>query len=303
MNRRGIELTEDIAARQHGVFTDRQASAHAVTRQVLWWHSQPGGRWRHVARNVYELADDPGDWRRPLMAAALALGPEAVLSHRSAAALLGLDGIDRGVVEVTIADGRTEPGWHLHRRDALPPAMFTSGIPHTFPLRTVRDLCLVVDDDHLEMAMESALRLGLISLRELGDIAREPRWKGVQRLRRLLAQRPPGAPPTRSELETRFLQLVRPLPVPDPVRGYKVVHHGEVIAELDVAFPEARLFVETDGGTHEQLHALRRDRQRQNQIVAVLGWRPLRFTWRDVVRQPTTTRRLFMAAYSMAVAV
>ena len=303
MNRDAIDRIVAVAATQHHVFTGDQAIAYGVTRRMLTWHAAPGRRWREIGPDVYVVNDAPHDWRAPLMAAALALGPPAAVSHRSAAALLGLDGIDRGVVEATVTHGRVVPGWHVHRRDLAPPRMFTSGIPHTPPLRTVRDLCLVVDDDHLEMAMESALRLGLVTLKELADLAREPRWKGVQRLRRLLAQRPEGAPPTRSELETRFLQLVRPLPIAEPVRGFKVFHHGEVVAELDVAFPERMLFVETDGAAHERLEALRRDRQRQNQVVAVLGWRPLRFTWADVVHRPTTTRRVFMSAYSVKLAV
>lgn len=303
MKRYAIEKIEAVADGQHGVFLDEQAFLHDVTPSMLAWHSRHGGRWGRVAPNVFEVLAREHDWRRPLMAAALSLGPPASISHRGAGALLGLDGIDVRVVEATIGDGRAHPGWHLYRRDPVPPSMFTAGIPHTLPLRTIRDLCSVLDDDHLEMAIESALRRRLITLTDLDAAVAEAGWKGVQRLRRVLALRPRGAPATGSELETRFIQVVRPLPIPDPVRQFKVVRHGEVIAVLDLAWPEARLFAETDGGVHERLEALRRDRQRQNDIVAFLGWRPLRFTWSDVVYRAVTTRRVVLNAYSVALAV
>lgn len=303
MHKDAIERIELVAAQQHGVFHADQARALHVSRKMLVHHTRVGGRWTRCAPEVYEVHDLRSDWRRPLMATTLSIGHPVAASHNSGGALLGLDGVDRQLVEVTTLDGRARPGWHVYRRDRVPPTMTTAGIPHTLPLRTISDLCLVRDDDHVEMALESALRKGLVSLGDLELLAATPGWKGVQRLRRVLSRRPPGAPPTRSELETRFIQLVRPLPVEEAVRGYEVVVHGEVVAVLDVAFPGAHLFVETDGGVHEQLEALRRDRQRQNDVVRILGWRPLRFTWTDVVARPVTTRRVFMEAYSMAVAV
>lgn len=58
------------------------------------------------------------------------------------------------------------------------------------------------------------------------------------------------------------------------------------VVRLDDAFPEAMVFVELDGwATHRSKLAFRRDRVRQNQVV-LLGWRPLRFTWADVVGEP-----------------
>lgn len=71
---------------------------------------------------------------------------------------------------------------------------------------------------------------------------------------------------------------------------------GEVIVLLDLAWPEFGLFVVLGGGMHEQLAALRRDRRRQNDVVRVLGWGLLPFTWDDVVRKPTTTGRVTLAA-------
>lgn len=99
-------------------------------------------------------------------------------------------------------------------------------------------------------------------------------------------------PPTGSELETRFVQLVRTTAVPTPERQVPVTRRGRVIARLDLAWPEVGLFVELDGvASHDRVEALLYDRHRQNEIVTSLGWRPLRFTWSDVVHRPRTTAR------------
>jgi hypothetical protein len=297
-NRLAITAIETVASGQHGVFSEEQARACGVTPNMLWHHTRRGRRWRLTAARVYELAEHPRDWRRPLMAAALSLGDGGRVSHRSAGQLLRVDGLHGGPPEVIVARGRTNPEWRLHRRAAVPvDVTITDGIPHTTPARTLRDLCSVLDEDHLEMALESALRLGYMTVGDFERLAATAGWKGVTRLRAVLDRRPPGAPPTGSELETRFVQLVRVLGLPDPERQYAVVLNGEVIALLDLCWPEVGLFVELDGGVHEQLAALRRDRQRQNDVVRLLGWRPLRFTWTDVVQRPTVTGRIVRQAH------
>ena len=301
MNREAIAALEHRASTQFGVFDDRQAAAAGVNADMVEWHSRPGGRWRRCAPRVYEVIGLPDDWRRPLMAASLSLGRTGVISHASAARLLAFDGVSHRQQrpEVTVTDGAVGWGWRMHRRYELPSGIVvTDGIPHTNARRTARDLCSVLDADHVEMMLESALRLGHMTLADFELLAATKGWKGVRRLRRVLERRPPGAAPTGSELETRYVQLVRVLGLPDPQRQYAVVLNGEVIAVLDLCWPEVGLFVELDGGVHDRLEALRRDRQRQNDVVRILGWRPLRFTWTDVVVHPVTTGRVTRAAFA-----
>lgn len=298
MHRHRITAIESIASRQWGVFDHGQAVAVGIDSDMLDHHSKQG-RWRRCAPRVYEVLALPDDWRRPLMAASLSLGPTGAVSHASAARLLALDGVSHRQQrpEVIVTDGAVGWGWRMHRRYELPAGMVvTDGIRHTNVRRTMRDLCSVLDADHLEMALESALRLGYMTLADFEVLAATKRWKGVRVLRHVLERRPPGAQPTGSELETRYVQLVRVFGLPDPERQYAVMLNGEVIAVLDICWPEFGLFAELDGGMHEQLAALRRDRQRQNDVVRVLGWRPLRFTWGDVVERPNTTGRVTAAA-------
>jgi len=108
--------------------------------------------------------------------------------------------------------------------------------------------------------------------------------------------RPAGAPPTGSELETRFVQLVRGT-LPDPERQVPVMKDGRVFALLDLAWPSRRLFVELDGKWHDDPEARPYDRDRQNEVVTLTGWRPLRYEWADVVHRPRTTLRKIEAAY------
>ncbi|MDP9453493.1 MAG: DUF559 domain-containing protein [Actinomycetota bacterium] len=102
----------------------------------------------------------------------------------------------------------------------------------------------------------------------------------------MLERRPQGAPPTESDLETQFLQCLRAAGVREPVRQHRLRLTDGTMVRLDDAYPEELLFVELDGwASHGGRTAFRQDRRRQNQVV-LLGWRPLRFTWTDVVEKP-----------------
>ncbi len=163
------------------------------------------------------------------------------------------------------------------------------GIPCTNPTRTLIDLGAVVVDDILERALEDALRRGLTSVSRLRWRERQlarPGRAGPAALRRVLERRPQGAPRTESDLETQFLQCLRAAGVREPVRQHRLRLTDGTMVRLDDAYPEELLFVELDGwASHGGRTAFRQDRRRQNQVV-LLGWRPLRFTWTDVVEEP-----------------
>jgi very-short-patch-repair endonuclease len=103
-------------------------------------------------------------------------------------------------------------------------------------------------------------------------------------LRRVLDGRPPGTAATESELETRFVQLLRRAGLPEPVRQYEVYDGFALVGRIDFAYPDRRLAIELDGlGAHAD--RFQRDRTRQNGLV-LMGWTVLRFTWADVVDRP-----------------
>ena len=278
-----LAAVELDARRQYGVFSTEQALAAGVSYTMLTRHTRPNGRWRRVAPRVYEVVAQPAHKRRPLMAALLWGGPEAVLSGRSAAELLELDGIDRRVVELYTPSGRPHKPWAVHR--GRPDRIETTKrLRHTDALVTLRDLTRAIDEDHVERAIESVLRYRLLGE---ADLRAEPF------LHKIVRRRPLGAPPTGSELETRMIQLLRDVDVPEPARQHPVGSYF-----LDLAFPEVGLFIELDGrASHEQPTALLSDRHRQNSVVWLGEWTPLRYTWRDVVEHPLQTARSVEHAY------
>jgi hypothetical protein len=286
-----IADVQRLALQQLGLFTVEQARAIGIPRQTIAYHSEAGGEWERVLPSVYQLAQLAPDSRRPLLAALLWAGPDAVLSHRSAASLLRFDGIGEPQPELCTTNSKTAEGVIVHRVAVPRRDIATTGmLRHTNAVRTVVDLAQVLDDDTLEFVVESALRTNRRRERELLAATQMSR-RGSRTLARVLARRGPGTPATESELETRYIQLLRRADVPPPTRQHNAFDElGRFLGRLDLCWPEARLWVELDGREwHDRPDALFRDRRRQNDIVAALHWLPLRFTWRDVVGRPAET--------------
>jgi len=290
-----VEALERVARRSLGLFTISEARALGVSKEQLRNHTRPGGRFVRMFPRVYALARVAPTAQSRLLAALLWAGPEGVLSHRTAGAILRFDGVRPGPVELW-HPSRTGPpaGITLHTGTLPPGDIVTRGYLRCTGLRrTVGDLATVLDDDTLELVVESALRqdprLELTSASSRGRAS----------MHRVLARRPPDAPPTESELETRYLQLIRTADLPPPQRQYQVRDAaGRCLWRLDVCWPEARLWVELDGrGTHAQPAAVLSDRHRQNELAVRLQWAPLRFTWDDVTVRGAETVCLTESAY------
>jgi very-short-patch-repair endonuclease len=248
---------------------------------------------------VYQLAGLAPDPRRIMFAAQLWGGPAAVVSHRAAAVILGLDGIRDASPEIWSPTAGATTGIIVHTGTMARSDIATTGpVRHTNPVRTTLDLARVVDGQVLEMVVESVLRRNRRWERQLLRLA-ESGQRGCRAVQRVLALRGAGVPPTESELETRYIQLIRSTSVPPPIRQFRVVNElGRVLGRLDLCWPEAKLWVELDGSVwHDQPDALFRDRERQNDVVAELAWLPLRFTWRDVLGRPAETAAKTEATY------
>lgn len=279
----------DLASECHGLVTTDQLRDLGMRSATIhdWCRS---GQLVRLAPRVYLVPDQLDD--RSHLGAVCRSSPEAVASHRAAGELWGLDGIDVQVVEVSIPRARKQPPWGvIHRSADLADfeVVERKGIPCTDATRTLIDLGAVVGDDVVERALECALRRGLTSLPRLRwrlEALARPGRPGPPALRRVLKRRPKGAPPTESDLETLFLQCLRAAGVRQPVRQHRLRLPDGSWVRLDDAYPDELLFVELDGWAgHGSRRAFRQDRRRQNQVV-LLGWRPLRLTWADVVHEP-----------------
>jgi predicted transcriptional regulator of viral defense system len=209
-------------------------------------HRLNAGRLHLVHRGVYAVGHRRlarhGRW----IAAVLACGHEAVLSHRSAAALWRLAASRGSRVEVTAASrGRVRrAGIELHQVRQFHPEDRSEreGIPVTSVARTLLDFAEVVDPRRLERAFEEADRLQLLNLREIErTCGRNPGRRGLKPLRALLSEAQPVLE-TRSELERRFLSFCRDAQLPPPAVNVIVAGY-----EVDALWVDRRLVVELDG--------------------------------------------------------
>lgn len=238
-----------------------------------------------VFRGAYAIGHEPLNRRGRLMAAVLASGPAAVLSHRSAGWLRNVLKDNRPAIDVTVPSRRRGQAGIVVHESWLdePDRAVVDGIPVTSLARTLLDLAEVVPRWRLDRAIEEAEHSGTLDLRAIDAVvARANGRHGLGRLTAALAAYRP-LPFTRSELERRFTELIRAAGLPPPSQN--VYLHG---FEVDAVWHDRRLIVELDGyESHRTRQAFERDRER-DACLAEHGWRVLRFTWLQVVHEPET---------------
>jgi hypothetical protein len=222
------------------------------------------------------------------MASVLACGDGSVLSHDSAAALLGFGSERQGCVEVSVRSLaiRRHPGLCVHRCPSLRDGDvgLSDNIPVTSPAQTLIDLAARSDRISVERMVDEADRLDLITppkLRvALDSHAGEP---GVARLRTWLDRRTFRL--TRSRLERFFLPLAKDVGLPVPET--KVWVNG---FEVDFLWPDLRLVVEADSLRHHHTPAQQARDHLRDQAHAAAGFTPLRFTHEQVRYEPEHVR-------------
>jgi very-short-patch-repair endonuclease len=281
-----------LARRQHDVIAHFQLVELGFHAQAIK-HRIARGRLYALWRGVYAVGRPTVTQLGLWMAAVLACGPTAVLSHGSAAALWGMIDATAGDIHVSLmcASPRRHRGIRAHRRRALSPGDSTEhkGIRVTTPVATLIDLASRASRGELERAINKADELDLIDPEALRVAIREAnRRPGLAVLRRVLDRRTFRL--TRSELERRFLPLARAAGLPEPqtlarVNGF----------EVDFYWPELRLVVETDGLRYHRTPAQQaRDRLR-DQAHTAAGLTPLRFTHAQVAYEQAHVRRVLTA--------
>lgn len=279
-----------IAARQHGVVGRAQLLASGLTPRMVA-SRVAAGRLRPLHRGVYLL----GGLRGPLeperareMAAVVACGTGAVLSHRSAAWLWGvLSRPDPAApVEITIPTRarRGRPGIRVRRSGLSGETTRFDGIPVTNPARTLRDLSSLVSAPELDRAAARFERRGLIDPSEMSFLPARHRGRPGAPLLRAALWCGDGPALTRSRAEERFLDLVRGGRLPRPRTNTVVRGH-----EVDFLWPVEKLVVEVDGFRfHGSRGSFEDDRRRDAELVAA-GLRVLRVTWRQIAEEADAT--------------
>ncbi len=281
----------DWQEKRRKLFTPNEFMATGQSRGDLRWATRSGAVTR-VIRGVYgEGPDEVSDFD---VAHAHMIRDNTPAWGLVAARLLALD----AVLDVPLCEPRR------HRAPDLGGDPITvDGRLCTSGLQTMVDLATILDDERWEQANESALHRGLFRVDDelaLLDGLSRRRMPGVARMRRVLALRPPGAPPTESRLETLVVQVCRQAEgVPEPTRQRVVRNqHDEFVARVDLSWPELGAFKELDGQGHAGQPVY--DASRESAIVAATGWLCSRMTWREVYDNRQWAARRISAVIAQA---
>ena len=283
---RADALVARVAATQHGVVTLRQLWAAGLGNNAIY-HRVRCGRLHRLYRGVYAVGHRHLTREGRRLAAVVALGDGAALSHVSAAALWGLRTSDATRIHVTVPS----PGGRgrraqitVHRSRSLRSRDVTTvdAIPVTSVARTLLDLAGMLAPGPLERAVERSLQLRLFDLRAIRAlIDADPTRSGAGALGRIIAGVHDEPALTRSELEARMRDLCDAHGIPRPEVNTLV--DGD---EVDFLWRGQRLIVETDGhATHGTRAAFESDRARDARHTT-LGYRVVRVTYRRLVHEP-----------------
>jgi very-short-patch-repair endonuclease len=267
----------ELAERQHGVVSHAQLLQLGLGKSAVGdWAKR--GRLHRVHRGVYAVRYPTLTRNGHFMAAVLACGEGAALSHFSAAVLWGMLNAWGGAIHVTCEARRRRPGLVVHEAALGSEELRKrAGIPVTAPARTLIDLADVAPRRTLERAIDEAEYLRL----DCTGLASRHGRRGSGNLSTLLAVHRPGSTRTRSELEEMFISLCDNHGLPRPevnvhIEGY----------ECDFVWREQRLIVETDGAAaHSGERRRVRDLERDAELAAA-GWRVIRIAYERLLREP-----------------
>jgi very-short-patch-repair endonuclease len=264
-----------IAERQHGLITSAQLYEPGLDKRAIYRRVQ-AGRLHRLYRGVFAVGHTNLSREALWLAAVFACAPNAVLSHRSAAALWSMRPHSSGPIELTVPDrGRRagRRGLRIHRSTRLEAGDVTRerAIPVTTPRRTIADLRRVLPTDQVDAAVRRAEILRL-------DLGRQPGYEPDR---------------ARSDLERDVLRICRAHRLPMPEVNVRIGPY-----EVDFLWRKHKLVLETDGyQTHGTRSAFEADRERDVQLQ-LMGLTCMRFTHRQVSdpRAFATTLRALLDA-------
>lgn len=261
---------------------------------------------RRIYRGVYAVSAAPltreGNW----MAAVLACGPGALLSHQSNAMHLGLRDTSRSRIDVISRTraGRSLAGIHAHTAGWLLPRDVTvrDGIPCTSVACTLLHIAAAIPPRSLLKAVDQAETEGIFDLRAIEDVLeRNPGRRGTKALRGVLHTLAGEEQPLRqNDFEERFNPIVALAGLPKPIANHWMQVGGEWF-ELDFYWPSLGLGAEMDGGRHLTRAGRRRDRLKDRKLAAI-GIQVVRYLWHDLEDPPATAAQLAGVAAQRAAA-
>ena len=269
-----------VANRQKGQIAVRQLRWLGLGRGAIQ-HRIGCGRLHCVDRGVYAVGYVPDLPAARWMTAVLRLGPEAVLSHQTAAVNWNVRANASPLIHITYPRRhRNLPHVHFHTA-SLPPDEIAvhDDLPTTTVPRTLFDLAAVLPAPDLEEAIAVADELRLTDPLSLPDlIDRYPRRRGVATLKRVLGHGAPARGRTHRGLEKRFRLLLRRAGLPLPRTNVFIDAGGERY-ECDCVWEQPRLIVELDGRRHHSGWTRQESDRRRDRLLTGAGWTVIRISW------------------------
>jgi very-short-patch-repair endonuclease len=284
-----------IASSHFGLITIDQLRGVGLADSVIA-DAFARGRLHRVFHGVYSVGHRYVDPRARLLAATLACGPGSVVSHGTAAWLLGLRATRPELIDVIspVEAGRKVAG--IRRRFVPPPekgeVWIRGGIPVTNAARTIIDFAGTPEAQNggLSAIIEQAAVLGVLDVAGIDRVLDGPRRRGSKTLLRTVEpwrRYRPGIK-IRSRMEAKLLPLLTEAGLPIP-RTNRRIRIGQEVFEVDFLWAREKLVVETDGGAfHDNPAAGERDSHR-NHALSAAGYRIPRLGWEDLRDRPGQT--------------
>ena len=278
----------ELASCQFGVVSRIQLlslgmSEHSIERRVSSGDLMP------LHPGVFAVGGTAPSHDRDLMAATV--WSTGHLSHRAAAERWQLPIPQSGLIEISTTRALKAPGVIVHRRAPLPQCDLSvvSGIPATAVHRTLLDLGSLLYESSVEIALDDALRRGVVTLPQL-------RWhlarvggrgvRGTAKLRRILDARGLIEGTRESPLETITNRLFRGSVLPMPLMQQKIYDGSEFLGRVDFYYPEPDIAIEVLGWKwHHGKRQWEFDMRRRSYLWS-RGTVVLEFSWADVTQRP-----------------
>jgi len=276
-----------LAAGQHGVvgrgqLVEMGLGPDAIKRRLR------AGRLHKLHAGVYAVGHTALTQLSRWMAAVLACGPGAVLSHWSAAALWGFRSHGGGSIHVTSpSKSRSLDEMRRHRvLLLLDEVTVEDGIPVTTAPRTIFDLAAVSSPGTVESALRQCEYLRLYDPLSLGDLVRRyPGHRGNCAARVALAKRKESSGETEEGLEERFLAFLDVYRLPRPGFNVWLEAQGHRY-KVDCLWPAQRLIAELDfWQAHGTRSSFQSDKTRDRRLLRA-GYRTTRITWAQLTDEP-----------------
>jgi very-short-patch-repair endonuclease len=278
----------DVASTQRFLVTREEVIDLGGTFDVVR-NRLASGAWLRIHPGVYQVDRRPMAWKARLLAAALACGPDARVSHRAAMVLWEMDGISAAPVEVTMPFGNlaVPEGVIVHRSRRPTPKTENDGIPVSGPERCILECCRYLGPLVVGKALDSAIRKGITDMDRMRLMLANEGGRGVKgtRLMRLVLGQRVHDTATDSGSEFELLYHMQRGCLPKPELGFELYPASERRVP-DFIWPERGKSVEVDGiDAHSSADKLDDDLQRQNDLMD-LGLEIRRFSARQIRRDP-----------------